>query len=189
MEPYKIKSIELLSWNTHAERLEILKDAGYNTFLIPAKHVIIDFLTDSGTVGAMSVNQWAAMMQGDESYAGAKSFEHFRDTIRNITGFNYIIPVHQGRAGEKVVFQQMCGKDQVVLSNTLFDTTRAHVEKTGALAIDMPVEFNDVASFRGDMDTVKLKKYLKDNHKNVSLVVLTVTNNMGGGQPVNIWRT
>ncbi|XP_064603801.1 tryptophanase-like [Liolophura sinensis] len=185
MEPFKIKSVEPLPQNTRTERLKILKDAGYNLFLIPAKDVIIDLLTDSGT-GAMSANQWAAMMHGDESYAGARSFEHFRDTIRTITGFNYVLPIHQGRAGERVVCHVICDKDHLVLSNTMFDTTRAHVESTGAVGIDMPVEFTKNAPFNGDLDIIKLKKYLKKNPNKVSLVILTVTNNMGGGQPVSM---
>lgn len=136
IEPFRIKSVEPIHFNTPEQRDQILKQADYNPFLIKAKDVIIDLLTDSGT-SAMSSNQWAAMMQGDESYAGSESFFRFESTIQKITGLPIVIPTHQGRAAEKILFSILGGKGKYFISNTLFDTTRANIEFSGAEGIDL----------------------------------------------------
>ena len=136
IEPFRIKSIEPIRWTTRDEREELLRAAHYNLFLLPADDVLIDLLTDSGT-GAMSTQQWAAIMLGDESYAGSRSFDHFRDSIQDIFGYQHVIPTHQGRAAERILFSVMCKKGDVVPNNTHFDTTRANVEFVGAEAVDL----------------------------------------------------
>src|SRR5512136_880558 len=138
IEPFRIKSVEPIRWTTRAEREQLLRAAHYNLFLLPAADVLIDLLTDSGT-GAMSTHQWAAIMRGDESYAGSKSFETFRSSVQNIFGYKHVIPTHQGRAAERILFSVMCKKDDVVPNNTHFDTTRANVEAAGAEAADLPI--------------------------------------------------
>ena len=190
IEPFKIKSVEPLGFADEAERKKILETANYNLFTIPADKILIDFLTDSGT-GAMSSEQWAAIMRGDESYAGARSYFNFEKTIQEVTGFKEVIPVHQGRAAERILFSFIGGKDKYFLSNSHFDTTRANIEITGAEAIDLPIkdglDFDKVADFKGNIDLEALETKLKDyGSKKIMLVLLTVTNNSLGGQPVSM---
>ena len=187
IEPYKIKTLEPIYWTTKEQRQEALKKAHLNLFFIPSKDVIIDLLTDSGT-GAMSANQWSALMQGDESYAGAKSFFKFEKTVQEITGFPFVIPTHQGRSAERILLQNFKSKGEYVVSNMLFDTTRANSEDFGFKVLDLPCSefFEDTAyhSFKGNIDLQSLEQALKE--KSVALVILTVTNNSSGGQPVSL---
>jgi tryptophanase len=190
IEPFKIKSVEPLRFTTKEERRKILEEAGYNPFLIHADDVLIDLLTDSGT-SAMSSDQWAGIMRGDESYAGAKSFYKFESAVKKITGDKFIIPTHQGRAAEKIIFSILGGPGKYFASNTFFDTTRANIEFTGAEGVDLLVEIGkhpeQRAPFKGNMDVVALEAFIKKTGKeNIPLVVLTVTNNSGGGQPVSM---
>lgn len=190
IEPFRIKSVEPIYFTSRAERLQLLKQAYYNPFLIRACDVIIDLLTDSGT-GAMSTNQWAGMMRGDESYAGSDSFFRFENMVNEITGMPFIIPTHQGRASEKILSSIVGGEGKYVLSNTLFDTTRANVEFSGATGVDLRcTEGNNpdmMAPFKGNMDTAALQGFIAEHGaKYISLVMLTVTNNSGGGQPVSM---
>ncbi|WP_257668179.1 tryptophanase [Parapedobacter tibetensis] len=190
IEPFRIKSVEPIYFTTREERVHILKKAHYNPFLINARDVIIDLLTDSGT-SAMSSEQWAGVMRGDESYAGSDSFFRFEETVREITNMPYIIPTHQGRASEKILFTIMGGKGKYVLSNTLFDTTRANVEFSGAEGIDFRCpESKDPdleAPFKGNMDADALQSFIAEKGPaDISLVMLTITNNSGGGQPVSM---
>jgi tryptophanase len=190
IEPFRIKSVEPIYFNTAEERKRILKDAFYNPFLIRSKDVLIDLLTDSGT-SAMSSSQWAGIMRGDESYAGSPSFFHFEETIREITGMPLVIPTHQGRASEKILFSILGGKGKYFLSNTLFDTTRANIEFSGAEGIDLICEEGkhpDIpAPFKGNLDLVALNQVIKEKGaENIPLCIITVTNNSGGGQPVSM---
>jgi len=190
IEPFKIKSIEPIKFTSAVQRVEILRKAFYNPFLIPAEDVLIDLLTDSGT-SAMSAKQWAGIMDGDESYAGSKSFYRFEHTVRTLTGFKHIIPTHQGRAAEKILFSIVGGKTKWIPNNTHFDTTRANVEFTGAEAVDMLNEIgkhpNLVADFKGNMDIAALGKFIEERGaENIPLCMITVTNNSGGGQPVSM---
>jgi tyrosine phenol-lyase len=190
IEPFRIKSVEPIRWTTRAEREALLRKAFYNVFLLDADDVLIDLLTDSGT-GAMSTNQWAAVMQGDESYAGSKSFYHFRDSVHEITGYSHVIPTHQGRAAERILFSVMCKAGDVVPNNTHFDTTRANVEFTGAEAVDLLPEQGRQPSlvhpFKGNMDVDALEALIQRvGRERIPLVMLTVTNNSGGGQPVSM---
>jgi len=190
IEPFKIKSVEPIYFNTKEERVEILEKAFYNPFLIHANEVLIDLLTDSGT-SAMSSNQWAGMMQGDESYAGSTSFFHFEATIQRITGMPLVIPTHQGRAAEKILFSILGGKGKYFVSNTLFDTTRANIEYSGAEGIDLVCEAGKhpsiPAPFKGNMDIDALKNFIAEKGAaNIPLCIITVTNNSGGGQPVSM---
>jgi tryptophanase len=190
IEPFRIKSVEPIYFNTKEERTQILKKAFYNPFLIHSNDVLIDLLTDSGT-SAMSSEQWAGIMRGDESYAGSPSFFRFEKTIQDITGMPIVIPTHQGRASEKILFSILGGKGKYFLSNTLFDTTRANIEFSGAEGIDLICEEgkhpSTPAPFKGNMDTIKLRKFIDEKGaENIPLVMLTVTNNSGGGQPVSM---
>ena len=189
IEPFRIHSVEPLRLTTPEQRRHALQEAGYNLFSIPAKDVMIDLLTDSGT-GAMSRDQWAAIQHGDESYAGSPSFEIFRDAVQNLFPFTHIIPTHQGRAAEKILFGVLGGEGKVVPNNTHFDTTRANVEYTGAEALDLVIsEGKDPESrhpFKGNMDTEALERLLIERGDDVPCVMLTITNNSGGGQPVSL---
>lgn len=190
IEPFKIKSVEPIRFTSKEERKKILIDAGYNPFLIHADDVLIDLLTDSGT-SAMSAKQWAGIMEGDESYAGSKSFYRFESAVKNITGHQYIIPTHQGRAAEKILFSITGGEGKYIPNNTHFDTTRANIEFTGAEAVDLLNETGkhpeQKADFKGDMDIDALVKFIDQTGvKNIPMVMLTITNNSGGGQPVSM---
>jgi tryptophanase len=190
IEPFKIKSVEPIRFTTAAEREEVIKRAGYNLFLVPAEEVLIDLLTDSGT-SAMSAEQWAGIMRGDESYAGARSYYRFESKVRELTGFANVIPTHQGRAAERILFSLVGGAGKVVPNNAHFDTTRANVEFSGAEALDLPTaEGRDpdlVADFKGNMDTAALESFIKSRGAAaIPLVMMTVTNNSGGGQPVSM---
>lgn len=190
IEPFRIKSVEPILFTTREEREKILKEADYNVFRIHSNDVIIDLLTDSGT-SAMSSRQWAGIMLGDESYAGSPSFYKFEKTVQDITGFPIIIPTHQGRGAEKILFTTMGKKKKIFLSNTLFDTTRANIEFIGGTGIDIPcAESKDPsapAPFKGNIDVDALEKNLQTYGKDkIALVVLTITNNSGGGQPVSM---
>jgi tryptophanase len=189
-EPFRIKSVEPIRRTTREERKTLIETAGFNLFLVASDDVLIDLLTDSGT-GAMSTGQWAAMMRSDESYAGSPSFRRFSESIRAITGFKHVIPTHQGRAAEHILFSVMCRKGDVVPNNMHFDTTRPNCEFAGAEAVDLPVkEAFEPASrhpFKGNMDTVRLEQLIERvGAQRISLVMITVTNNAGGGQPVSM---
>jgi tryptophanase len=190
IEPFKIKSVEPIRFTTREERDEILRKGFYNLFQIRADDVLIDLLTDSGTA-AMSAEQWAGMMRGDESYAGARSFYRFEAAVRRITGLKHIIPTHQGRAAEKILFTLVGGKGKSIPNNSHFDTTRANVEYSGAEAVDLPTdEGRDpdvIADFKGNMDCAALESYIgRTGRENIPLCMITVTNNSGGGQPVSM---
>lgn len=190
IEPFKIKSVEPIYFNTKEQRIEILEKAFYNPFLIHAKDVMIDLLTDSGT-SAMSSAQWAGIMIGDESYAGSTSFFNFEKVVKHITGMPLVIPTHQGRASEKILFSIVGGKGKYIVSNTLFDTTRANIEFSGAEGVDLLCEEGKnpliPAPFKGNMDTKALSNFIKEKGaENIPLVLITVTNNSGGGQPVSM---
>jgi tryptophanase len=190
IEPFRIKSVEPLHWTTRKQREQLLEAAYYNLFLLPADDVLIDLLTDSGT-GAMSTHQWAAIMEGDESYAGSRSFDHFKNSIQEIFGYRHVIPTHQGRAAERILFGVACKKGDVVPNNTHFDTTRANVEFVGAEAVDLVIpEGHQPAChhpFKGNMDVAALESLIgRVGRERIPLVMLTVTNNSGGGQPVSM---
>ena len=190
IEPFRIKVVEQIKMTTPEQRKEMLRDAGYNIFSLRSDDVIIDLLTDSGT-GAMSANQWGGVMRGDESYAGSPSYFHFRDSVHDIMGFEHIIPTHQGRAAERILFSVMCKEGDVVPNNSHFDTTRANVEFAGAIAVDLPTtELADMDSdfpFKGDMDVARLREtFAAYGAGRIPLVMMTVTNNSGGGQPVSM---
>jgi tyrosine phenol-lyase len=190
IEPFRIKTVEPIRWTTRSHREQVLRAAYYNLFLVPADDVLIDLLTDSGT-GAMSMRQWAALVEGDESYAGSRSFDHFRQSVQDIFGYRHVIPTHQGRAAERILFSVMCKKRDVVPNNTHFDTTRANVEFVGAEAVDLPIPEGKEPSlyhpFKGNMDVAALEALIvRVGREKVPLVMLTVTNNSGGGQPVSM---
>lgn len=190
IEPYRVKSVEPITLSTRAERERWIEAAHYNLFLLPAEQVIIDLLTDSGT-GAMSAEAWASLMRGDESYAGAKSWYRFERAVRDIFGFEHILPTHQGRAAERILMSAALKPGQIVPSNTHFDTTRANIEAVGAIALDLPcaeaLDFEKLAPFKGNMDLDALQK-LVDEHgpEGIPLIMVTLTNNSGGGQPVSM---
>jgi tyrosine phenol-lyase len=190
IEPFRIKSVEPLRHTTREQRERLLEEAGFNLFKIPARDILIDLLTDSGT-SAMSTEQWAAIMRGDESYAGSESFYRMERVARDLTGFRHIIPTHQGRAAERILFQVMCRPGHVVPSNTHFDTTRANIEFTGARAVDLPIpEAADTQArldFKGNLDVDALERLIgAEGAARIPLIMLTVTNNSGGGQPVSM---
>ncbi len=188
-EPFRIKSVEPIRLTTAAERRQLIREAGFNPFRLHAEDVQIDLLTDSGT-GAMSSEQWAAVMRGDESYAGARSFFRFEEAVRSIFGHKHVIPTHQGRAAEKLLCSTCLQADSIVPGNTHFDTTRANIEHTGARALDLPIpEARKVRSehpFKGNIDLEALEECLKHHPGRVPFVLVTVTNNSGGGQPVSM---
>ena len=190
IEPFKIKSVEPIRFTTKDDRIKILEEAGYNPFLVHADDVIIDLLTDSGT-SAMSAKQWSGIMDGDESYAGSKSFYRFESIVKEITGDKYIIPTHQGRAAEKILFSIVGGPGKYIPNNTHFDTTRANIEFSGAEAVDLLCDVGKhpelKADFKGNMDVGALEKFILETGKEkIPLVMITITNNSGGGQPVSM---
>jgi len=190
IEPFRIKSVEPLRQTTPEQREVFLQQAGYNLFLIDAAHILIDLLTDSGA-SAMSTEQWAAMMRGDESYAGSESFVRFKRAVQELTGFTHVIPTHQGRAAERILFTVLCRPGHIVPNNTHFDTTRANIEFTGARAVDLPLpEAADTQArlpFKGNMDVAALERLIADEGPDrIPLVMVTVTDNSGGGQPVSM---
>ncbi len=190
IEPFRIKSVEPIYFTSKEERKIILEKAFYNPFRIHANDVLIDLLTDSGT-SAMSSHQWAGIMQGDESYAGSSSFFRFEEAVKKITGMPLVIPTHQGRAAEKIIFSILGGKGKYFCSNTLFDTTRANIEFSGAEGIDLICKEGRQAGvpapFKGNIDVAALIKVIKEKGaKNIPMVIITVTNNSGGGQPVSM---
>jgi tyrosine phenol-lyase len=190
IEPFRIKAVEPIRMTTREERETKIREARYNVFLLHAEDVLIDLLTDSGT-GAMSSEQWAAVMRGDESYAGSKSYYRFERSVKQLFPFEHIIPTHQGRAAERILFSVMCGAGHIVPNNTHFDTTRANIEYRGARAVDLPCrESRETAEphpFKGDMDVEALEKLIvKEGRGAIPLAMLTITNNSGGGQPVSM---
>lgn len=177
---------------TRQERDRLIREAHFNPFLLQSKHVIIDLLTDSGT-SAMSSNQWAGMMRGDESYAGASSFERLEKEIHDLTGYPFVLPTHQGRAAERILYSYLGGRGKTFVSNTHFDTTRANIEFSGAEATDLPtrlaLDHDSPYHFKGNMDTQALEELLEEKRGNIGAVIMTVTNNSGGGQPVSMENT
>ena len=190
IEPHRVKMVEPIRLTDRAERERLIEEAHYNLFLLHADDVIIDLLTDSGT-SAMSSEAWGAMMRGDESYAGARSWYRFRDTVTDIFGFEQVIPTHQGRAAERILFSVMVQPGSVVPNNTHFDTTRANIEFCGGKAVDLPcaeaADLTSDAPFKGNMDTAALEKLVAEQGAAaIPLIMVTVTNNSGGGQPVSM---
>jgi len=190
IEPFKIKSVEPIRMTFRAEREKILQNAFYNIFSVKARDVIIDLLTDSGT-SAMSSEQWSGIMRGDESYAGSQSYERFEKTVKDIFGFKHVIPTHQGRAAERILFSVMCKRGDVIPNNSHFDTTRANVEFQGAVAEDLVIKEGldpqNQYPFKGNVDAEKLKALIKHVGKDkIPLCMITITNNSGGGQPVSM---
>lgn len=193
IEPFRIKTVEQIRMTTEEERKDFIQKAHYNPFLLTAEEVIIDLLTDSGT-SAMSAEQWAGIMRGDESYAGARSWIRMRDAIMDMTGYKYILPTHQGRAAEHLLYNKIGGPGKVFISNTHFDTTRANIEYSGAKAYDIPIDEALIPEiyhpFKGNMNVTKLRKLIEEHGaENIGAVILTVTNNSGGGQPVSMQNT
>ena len=188
-ESWRIKMVEPIKKSTREEREQWMKEANYNLFQLRSEQVYIDCLTDSGT-GAMSDRQWAAVMMGDESYAGSASFFHLKETINKITGFEYVIPTHQGRAAENVLFSHLVKAGSIVPGNSHFDTTKGHIESRKATALDCTIdEAKDTQleiPFKGNVDPKKLEKALAEHHENVPFIIVTITNNTAGGQPVSM---
>jgi tryptophanase len=190
IEPFRIKSVEPIRLTTRDERERAIAAAGFNVFLLPARDVLIDLLTDSGT-GAMSANQWAGVMRGDESYAGSDSFERFERAVMEIFGFAHVLPTHQGRAAERILFSVMCKPGQIVPNNAHFDTTRANIEYVGATALDLPCpaasRIGEAIPFKGNIDLDRLAETIRTHgREKIPLAMITITNNAGGGQPVSL---
>jgi tryptophanase len=190
IEPFRIKAVEPIRMTTPEERAARLHDAGYNIFLLRSEDVLIDLLTDSGT-SAMSSEQWAGIMRGDEAYAGSPSFYRFEAAVRDLFGFKHVIPTHQGRAAERILFATMCRPGDVVPSNTHFDTTRANLEASGAQALDLPcAESKEIQAkhpFKGNLDVAALRRLIADGGvEKIPLCMITLTNNSGGGQPASL---
>jgi tyrosine phenol-lyase len=189
IEPFRIKTVEPIRLTTPEERRELLQKAGWNLFGLHSDDVIIDLLTDSGT-GAMSAAQWGAVMRGDESYAGSPSYYRFEKAVKELMPFRHVIPTHQGRAAEAILFSIVGGAGKLIPSNTHFDTTRGNIEATGASAVDLVVaeahETDQPYPFKGNIDLARLEKLLQESDERIPLVMLTVTNNAGGGQPVSL---
>ena len=189
IEPFRIKSVESVKFTRREDRVEALATAGYNVFRLRAEDVLIDLLTDSGT-GAMSAMQWAAIMQADESYAGSRSFYRFEQVVQDLTGFKHIIPTHQGRAAERILFHTILRPGMVVPNNNHFATTRANIEVEGAEAVDLVIPEGRIPHvlhpFKGNIDLGELDRLLDERAELVPLVMVTVTNNSGGGQPVSL---
>ncbi|XP_032240171.2 tryptophanase isoform X1 [Nematostella vectensis] len=189
-EPFRIKSVETIKLTSREERLQYLAEASYNPFKVKSDHITIDLLTDSGT-GAMSSHQWSALMLGDEAYAGSRSFHKFEEVVKKIYGYRHVIPTHQGRAAERILFKCMLEQGDIVPNNAHFDTTRANVEAVGAVAINLPVpealDPQHASLFKGNMDVQKLSKLLtSEKRKKVKMVIITITNNALGGSPVSM---
>jgi len=190
IEPFRVKVVEPIRMTTREERERFLRDASYNVFLIKAKDVLIDLLTDSGT-GAMSSLQWAGIMRGDESYAGARSWYVLQERVHELTGFSKVLPTHQGRASERILFELIGGKGKIVPNNSHFDTTRANIEHTGAEAVDLVIDEGKHPTtrhpFKGNIDLQKLENLIKEvGTERIPVVMVTITNNSGGGQPVSL---
>ncbi len=189
IEPFRIKSVEPITMTTREERQRYIRKANFNLFTLHSDHVLIDLLTDSGT-SAMSAGQWSGIMRGDESYAGSPSYHQFKSAIHNLMPFKHIIPTHQGRAAERILFSIVGNKQALIPSNTHFDTTRANVEASGALAVDLVIKegLNPALDhpFKGNIDIERLDQFLTENKGHVPLVMITITNNSGGGQPVSM---
>ncbi len=189
IEPFRIKAVEPIRMSTRVEREGWLKEAKLNVFLLPAEHVLLDFLTDSGT-GAMSAKQWGAIMEGDESYAGSKSFFRLEAVLKDLTGYQHIIPTHQGRAAERIFFSVATKKGDLVPNNTHFDTTRANLEYQGAEAVDLVIpeglQPRTIHPFKGNIDLVRVEDLLKREVHRIPFGMMTLTNNSGGGQPVSL---
>lgn len=190
IEPFKIKSVEPIQLTTEAERIHYLQEAHYNPFQLKSEHVIIDLLTDSGT-SAMSAKQWAGIMEGDEAYAGSRSWARMEEAVQDLTGMPRVLPTHQGRAGERILYGHLGGAGKTFISNTHFDTTRANIEFSGAEAIDIPIPEGTQPAldhpFKGNMDVGRLEALIAEKGaSNIGAVVVTVTNNSGGGQPVSM---
>jgi len=190
IEPFKIKSVEAIPMTNYEQRLELIKAANYNLFSLHSEYITIDMLTDSGTT-AMSSKQWAGLVDGDEAYAGSRSYYKFEKVVKEITGFEYVIPTHQGRAAERILFSIIGGEGKYIPNNTHFDTTRGNIEYKGSIAVDLLNEIGkkpDVeADFKGDMDVVALENFIKEKGAdNIPLCMITITNNSGGGQPVSM---
>ena len=188
-ESYRIKMVELIRRSTRAEREQWIREARYNLFNLKSEYVFVDLLTDSGT-GAMSDRQWSELMLGDESYAGASSFFKFKEAVKKITGFDYVLPTHQGRAAENVLFSVLVKEGDVVPGNSHFDTTKGHIEFRKAKAVDCTIDeaFDTtlIHPFKGNVDISKLEKLLKENEQRVPFIIVTVTCNSSGGQPVSL---